>query len=275
MVLACRSVPRGEALAASLRAAAAAEGRPEPHLEVMELDVASLASVRSFAAAWAATGRPLHVLVCNAGIFSMGAPRSQTGDGFEAHIGTNHLGHFLLTVLLMPALRQGAEELGRPARVVNVTSRMHLMGRLRREDPHVTQGYNSVAAYAQSKLAQVSSAGELGRRGGGAVRAVAVHPGEVTTDVVRSLPSVVRKLYGIVMGAILLVPPEGARSSVYAATSPDLDEPRLADVAYFDSNCAPGACAREARDPEAAAWLWRWSAETVGLGAADDLPPGP
>lgn len=271
VVLACRSVQRGEALQRSIVSDAAAAGQADPHVEVMELDLSSLASIRKFAKEWAATGRPLNILVNNAGIFAMSAPRCETPDGFEMHMGTNHLGHFLLTLLLMPSLRAGAAALGRPSRVVNVSSRLQLMGRLRRDDPNITTGYNSLAAYAQSKLAQVAFASELTRRGGGDVIAVAVHPGEVATGVVRSLPGPIQTLYNVVMGAILLTPAQGARSSVYCATSPDLDTPKQRGVIYYDSNCTPGASNPETKDPETCAWLWKWSAEAVKLAPKDDL----
>ena len=273
VVLACRSQQRGEALKASILADAASAGQANPRVEVMELDLSSLASVRNFAKAWVATGRPINILVNNAGIFSMSAPRSETTDGFESHIGTNHLGHFLLTMLLLPWLRKGAIELGRPSRVVNVSSRLHLMGYIRREDPNITSGYNSLAAYAQSKLANVSFAAELSRRSGGDVISVAVHPGEVATGVVRSLPGPIQTLYNVVMGTILLTPAQGARSSVYCATSPDLDKPKSRGIHYYyDSNCAPVAAHKEATDPEVCAWLWKWSAEAVKLEPRDDLP---
>lgn len=83
---------------------------PVAALQVMQLDLSSLQSVRQFAASFRARGLPLHVLVNNAGIFAMSAARQATPDGFEAHLGTNHLGHFLLTLLLLPALRQGATQ---------------------------------------------------------------------------------------------------------------------------------------------------------------------
>lgn len=278
MVLACRSIQRGQALQRAIEADAKASGRADPSIEVMELDLSSLTSVRKFAAAWTAEkqNRPLHILINNAGIFSMSAPRCETEDGFESHMGTNHLGHFLLTLLLMPALHAGAKNLKRPARVVNVSSRLNLMGKLHRDNPNLTTGYSSVVAYAQSKLAQVSFAAELSRRSNGNVIAVAVHPGEVATDVVRSLPAFIQKLYSIIMGAILLTPAQGARSSVYCATSPELDvKAALKNIFYYDSNCAPGTAAKDAYDREACAWLWKWSVEAVKLDPKDDLVASP
>jgi len=273
VILACRSISRGEALREEILNEAEQAGRPPPNVDVMELDVSSLASVRRFGVAWSRRGLPLNVLINNAGIFSMSAPRGETADGFESHMGTNHLGHFLLTLLLIPSLRAGAAACRRPSRVVCVSSRLHLMGHFNREDPHLTQGYNSLAGYAQSKLANVVFAAELSRRAGGDILGVALHPGEVTTDVVRSLPGPMQRLYKFVMGFILLKPSEGARCSVYCATSPDLEKPKLAGVTYFDSNCAPGNTCAEGKDPEAATWVWNWSAKEVGLGSEENFLP--
>ncbi|KAL4424097.1 hypothetical protein ABPG75_001398 [Micractinium tetrahymenae] len=275
VILACRSISRGEALKQQLEAEAQGAGQPQPQLEVMQLDLSSMQSVRQFAAAFRARGLPLHVLVNNAGIFTIAAARETTPDGFEAHLGTNHLGHFLLTLLLLPALQQGAQQRGRPARVVNVSSKLHYMGSLRQHDINLQgQGvYSSLAAYAQSKLAQVLFAGELQRRGGGQIISVSLHPGEVLTDVVRSLPGPMQKAYRLLLQTILLTPQQGARCSVYCATSPDLEKEKLRGSFYFDSNCAPVAPSREAQDARLAAWLWQWSATAVGLQPADDLPP--
>ena len=95
--------------------------------------------------------------------------------------------------------------------MVNVSSKLHYMGSIHRGDINLQRGYSSLAAYAQSKLAQVLFAGELTRRGGGVV-AVAVHPGEVLTDVVRSLPGPLRRAYRLLLATLLLTPAEGARA---------------------------------------------------------------
>ncbi|PRW61076.1 short-chain dehydrogenase reductase SDR [Chlorella sorokiniana] len=273
VVLACRSIPKGEALKKELEEQAAAGGQPAPKLEVQELDLSSLQSVRQFAQAWRSSRRPLHVLVNNAGIFAMSAARETTRDGFEAHLGTNHLAHFLLTLLLLPSLRLAAEQTGRPGRVVHVSSKIHFMGSIHRDDLNLERSYNSLAAYGQSKLAQVLFAWELQRRTGGKVVSVALHPGEVMTDVVRSLPGPLQRAYRLLLQAILLTPQQGARCSMYCATSPDLDKPKMQGCYYLDSNCAPIPPSREAQDAQLAAWLWQWSATAVGLQPADNLPP--
>jgi NAD(P)-dependent dehydrogenase (short-subunit alcohol dehydrogenase family) len=280
VVLACRDTAKGEALAASLTADAAAAGAKPPSLLVRRLDVADLASVRQFAASWTAAEqqqpRPLHALVCNAGVFAMGdATRRETGDGIEAHAATNHLGHFLLTLLLLPALRAAGAP-GSPARVVHVASKLHefAAGEDLASDPLCRRAYTPLAAYARSKLAQVVFAAELGRRLGGeraVVAVTAVHPGEVATDVVRSLPPLIRRLYAATMTLVLLTPAQGARSSVWAATTPAAGgDPTLC---YSGPECVRARPSKDALDPALGRWLWGWSAARVGLPAGCDLAP--
>ncbi len=211
VVLACRNRAKGEQLAAELvRRGKATADWGGPRVQV--LDVSSLASVRMFASEWSKSVKlPVHVLINNAGIFGMSAPREETCDGFESHLGTNHLGHFLLTDLMLPWLKKARQETGLPARVVNVSSKLHRMGRIHRDDPHLVEwgSFNSLAAYAQSKLAQVMFAKECSRRYDGVVRCVSVHPGEVLTDVVRSLPGAMQRMYKLVMRLFLLTAAQG------------------------------------------------------------------
>ncbi|RMZ55112.1 hypothetical protein APUTEX25_005390, partial [Auxenochlorella protothecoides] len=237
----------GEELKKELEGAAAAEGRAVPNLEVMELDVSSLASVRKFGEAWESLGRPLHVLVNNAGIFSMSAPYKLTSEGFESHLATNYLGHFLLTMLLLPALKRGCTQRGAPSRVVHVSSKLHYMG-------------------------SVLFSTELDARAGPSVRSVAVHPGEVLTNVIHTLPGPVRWLYARLLAGVLLTPRQGARSTVHAATSPRV----LAEEAaapYLHSDCAPVPPSPAARDAELARWAWAWSVDAAGLASDRDLAP--
>jgi len=219
VVLACRNRAKGEQLAAELVRGGQATGEGDlgdlgdlGGAMVQVLDVSSLASVRAFANDWSESVKlPVHVLINNAGIFGMSAPREETCDGFESHVGTNHLGHFLLTELMLPWLKKARQETGFPARVVNVSSKLHRMGRIHRDDPHLVEvgSFNSLAAYAQSKLAQVMFAKECSRRYDGVVRCVSVHPGEVLTDVVRSLPGAMQRMYKLVMRLFLLTAAQG------------------------------------------------------------------
>ncbi|EFJ41801.1 hypothetical protein VOLCADRAFT_119590 [Volvox carteri f. nagariensis] len=293
VVLACRSKQRGEDLCKALKAAAKLAGRPQPDVEVRILDLASLESVRKFAADWEAEKRPLHILINNAGVFTIGAPRSETKDGFELHMGSNHLGHFLLTLLLLPSLRRGVAELKAAAaaaaaataadggaataaataaaaasrcRIVCVSSSYHALARegISVADPHLTRrgAYNSDLGYAQSKLANPWLAPGV----------FAVHPGLVCTAVARDLPWWMRVTYYAVMGRLLLNCMQGARASIYCAASPAAIAEATPTCGYLNSNCRAVNPAPAATDDAAALWLWRWSAQQVGLDPSLDLP---
>jgi NAD(P)-dependent dehydrogenase (short-subunit alcohol dehydrogenase family) len=199
----------------------------------------------------------------------MACPEARTRDGFELQFGTNHLGHFLLTNLLVPALLRGAA-----ARIVSVSSRGHQQSPVRFDDlAFEREPYDKWAAYGQSKTANVLFAVELERRlGGRGVHANAVHPGVIPTDLARHMVPEdfehVRRRSG---GAMTLKTVEaGAATSVYAATAPELAGRGglyLEDCHVAGVNDDPEA--REgvrsyALDPAAAARLWTVSEELVG-----------
>lgn len=272
VILACRHVQRGEELKARITEMNRRLGHPPPEMEVWLLDLASLQSVREFAAKWEQQQRDLHILINNAGIFSMGAPREETEDGFESHIGANHLGHFLLTLMMVPSLLRGATvspTFG--ARVVHVSSANHMMASagMRTSDPHfrLPKSYDVAMAYAQSKLAQILFTKEMRRRLGpeSKIQVFAVHPGMVLTNVARTLPQYVQRLYRLLMGLILLTPAQGARASIYAATSPEAPLEGWKSFGYLDANCKPIATSPAGEDMMQARWLWQWSAEQVQL----------
>lgn len=172
VVMACRSPERGRAALEALQARV-----PGASVEVAVLDLASLASVRRFAAEFAGRRRELHGLVNNAGI--MAIPRAKTEDGFEMQLGTNHLGHFALTGLLLPLL------LAAPgSRIVNVSSAAHRIGRMHWDDLTGERHYEPWSRYGQSKLANLLFTYELARRleaAGASTRALACHPGYAAT----------------------------------------------------------------------------------------------
>jgi len=152
---------------------------PAASLEMQSLDLASLDSVGQFAGTVTASHPVIDILVNNAGV--MAPPRRETADGFELQFGTNHLGHFVLTALLMPALLRSNS-----GRVVTVTSTgRHTGGRLNVEDPHYTKDYQPWTSYGQSKMANLHFAVELNRRlqdAGVAVASLVAHPGFSNTD---------------------------------------------------------------------------------------------
>ena len=288
VILACRTVKRGQALVEQWTRDSE-PGAPPLDCEVMHLDLDSLASVRAFADAFLATGRPLHCLLNNAGVFDMSGAYKKTEDGHEQHYGTNYLAPALLSLQLMPALRKaGEEDPAAPARVVFVCSKLHeFCDGLALEDlAFDRRRYGARAAYAQSKLAELLFARALEKRLRGIgtssvhqnddgtkrperttnARCLVVHPGNIVTGVVRTLPWFVQVAYRIIMGSILLTPAEGARASLFAATRAEATrEDTLAP--YFPSECVARAPSRSALDDDAAEALWARTLATFGMEA--------
>ena len=197
VVLAVRDAAKGERVAATIIGDAT----------VRVLDLENLASVRAFAAAW--TG-DIDILINNAGI--MLVPQGRTADGFERQIGTNHLGHFALTNLLLPHITD---------RIVTVSSNAHARGHLSLDDLNwQTRPYRTSQAYSDSKLANLLFTFELQRRlsaSGSSVRAVAVHPGMVRTNLFGHRP-VLAAMIGFVGHLVMQDPEHGARTTLFAAT---------------------------------------------------------
>jgi NAD(P)-dependent dehydrogenase (short-subunit alcohol dehydrogenase family) len=238
--VASRSAAKGEAAVAAIKAASGSGA-----VFWLPLDLADLESVRSCAAAFLAREEPLHVLVNNAGIAGR---RGLTRQGFELTFGVNHLGHFALTAALLDRLTASA-----PARVVTVASDAHYsargvdFGALRRP----ARGVTGLREYAVSKLCNVLFSQELARRTAGTgVTTYALHPGVVASDMWRRVPWPVRPL----ITRRLLSVNEGAVTSLYCATSPDVAE---ASGRFYDA-CAERP-ASSAATPELAAELWKHS----------------
>ena len=262
VVLTARDLHKGEAVAASIRSSTGNDA-----VGVASLELASSADIRRFAEDFLGRRDHLDLLVNNAGV--MACPRSTTADGFEMQFGTNHLGHFLMTGLLAPALIAGG-----PARVVSLSSRGHFRSPVRFDDPWFEHDeYDKWAAYGQSKTANVLFAVELDRRlGARGVRAFAVHPGVILTDLARHLEAAdFEDLQSRSSGGRmrLKTTEAGAATSVYAATAPELDgrgglyleDCRVAEV---DDQSPDGGVRSYAVDPEAARRLWAMSEELVG-----------
>ncbi|MFF4423771.1 oxidoreductase [Streptomyces sp. NPDC001549] len=222
VVLACRSAARGRAALIRLRAEV-----PGAQAEFMPLDLADLSSVREFAAGYGQRHASLDLLINNAGVMAL--PYGRTADGFETQIGVNHLGHFALTGLLLPRLRAAAPG----ARIVNVSSGFHVLGRIGPDDadladPGGEHGYRRWIAYGRSKTANLLFTHELSRRftaAGSPVTAVAAHPGYASSN----LHSGASKLEGptlnsrvAAIGNAVLAQPtaSGALPTLYAATAP-------------------------------------------------------
>jgi NAD(P)-dependent dehydrogenase (short-subunit alcohol dehydrogenase family) len=213
VLLGVRSKAKGDAALARLRQEA-----PGASAEVVELDMASLASIRSFAEGFA---RPLDLLINNAGVMAL-PKRETTVDGFERQFGTNHLGHFALTGLLLPKLLETSFP-----RVVTVSSLAHRNGKIAFDDLQGEKSYVPWTAYNQSKLANLMFALELDRRAraaGGRLRSIPVHPGVSRTSIVENGPGQkgLKMLVLKVMAPIITQDDAaGALPTLYAATSPE------------------------------------------------------
>ena len=250
------------------------------HVEVSQLDLLDPVSIDAFAARWLGSGRPLHVLINNAGLL---APPERAVDarGYEAQFATNHLGHFQLTLALLPALRAA-----QGARVVNVSSGAQRFGEIRWDDPHWTTGYQPRAAYAQSKLANVLFTVELDRRwAGDGIRGYSLHPGVVVGTVLNSSSGKdALKAMGLIDDAGQPIidpargkktPPQGASTIVFAAASPllaqiggvylkDNDVSRIDDEPrQLTAESIPAEVRSQSLDPQSARRLWELSEQML------------
>lgn len=256
VILVARDRGRGEAALAEVRAAA----RPGAEPSLLLCDFGSQASIRGLAAAFLATGKPLHVLVNNAG--AIHGARALTADGLEATFAVNHLGYFLLTELLLDVVKTSAEP-GRSARIVNVASEAHRRGTLRWDDLQSARGYTQLGAYGASKLANIAFTAELARRlAGTGVTANSLHPGVVATGFGDSGSVFLR--YAVKLARPLLITAEeGARTTIHLASSPEVEG---VTGKYF-KKCREARPSREASDPEVARRLWEESEKLVAAAA--------
>jgi NAD(P)-dependent dehydrogenase (short-subunit alcohol dehydrogenase family) len=257
VIMAVRNREKGERAASEVRAQV-----PEAALELRELDLSDLASVRAFAEHHQG---PLHLLVNNAGI--MAPPRRETKDGFESQFGTNHLGHFALTGLLLPRLLEAPE-----ARVVTQSSGAHHIGRINFDNLQGERRYINWLAYGQSKLANLMFALELQRRASAAgreLRSMAAHPGYARTNLQFASPAWYEQLVMRITNPLLGQSADmGALPTLYAATVPDV--PGGAFVGpdgFMEQRGYPKLVkgAGRAYDEDTARRLWEVSEELTGV----------
>jgi len=271
VILACRDQTRGEDALARMDA-----DSPSTHTELAIFDLASLASVREFAKKELARRRPIHILINNAGVMTP-PKRLQTADGFELQFGTNVLGHFALTALLMPALELAATESTDRPRVVTIASIAHKRGELNFDDLQSTKSYGPMRAYQQSKLANVMFALELNRRlraGNSRVMSVAAHPGVAETNLFKAgdysrIEKRGRNLVGRVIGVVLNTDAEGALPTLYAATALGVEDAGYYGPQGFQEmrgdDVGPAKIAPQALDTTAAARLWGSCEKLTGI----------
>jgi NAD(P)-dependent dehydrogenase (short-subunit alcohol dehydrogenase family) len=270
VVLACRDHQRGEDALARLHA-----DSPGTHVELAILDLASLSSVRDFAKKELAQHRPLHILINNAGV--MAPPRRlQTADGFELQFGTNVLGHFALTALMISALEHAAAESDQKSRIVTIASIAHKRGRLNFDDLQSTKIYSPLKAYQQSKLANLVLAFELDRRlraANSRVMSVAAHPGVANTNLFQvgdhsPFEKAVRNLFGHAIGIFLNSDSEGALPTLYAATAPGAEDGGYYGPQGFQEmrgdEVDRAIVAPQARDASTATRLWQICEDLTG-----------
>jgi len=247
VVLAVRDAAKGEAAAAGL------SGEPE----VRALDLADLASVRAFAEG---LDRNIDVLVNNAGV--MATPHRTTADGFELQLGTNHLGHFALTGLLLPRIQD---------RVVTIASGAHRIGKINFGDLQSERSYRRWLAYGQSKLANLLFMYEFQRRldaAGSPLRSVAAHPGYAATNLQSHTESIQDRVMAVSNRIFAQSDEQGAWPTLYAATTPDLPGGSYVGPGGFleqRGNPKLVGSSAAARDEDTARRLWDVSEELTGV----------
>jgi NAD(P)-dependent dehydrogenase (short-subunit alcohol dehydrogenase family) len=264
VVLACRDQAKGRAAEEQIRAR-----HPRAATSLMALDLSSLADIRRFAEALRAAQPRLDVLMNNAGVMAL--PQRQTADGFEMQFGTNHLGHFALTGLLLDRLMATGG-----ARIVTVSSGAHRMGRIRFDDPNWRQGYRKWPAYGQSKLANLLFAYELQRRlaaAGADTISVAAHPGYAATNLQAAGPRMLgsSRLERIMeLGNSLFAQSAamGTLPQLYAAVAPAVRGGEYygpSGIGELWGHPRAVSSSGRSRDVEAARRLWTLSEQLTGV----------
>ena len=258
VVMACRNNEKAEAARSELLSAG---GSGE--LQVRQLDLSSLQSVRQFSHDLLDVGAPIDVLMNNAGVMAVDAGR--TVDGFEIQFGTNHLGHFALTGLLLPLI--GGVDGGR---IVTVSSIAHRSGQVHLDDPHCDRRrYNRWGAYFQSKLANIHFGLELDRRlraGGSAVRSVLAHPGTARTELGKNGTSATNVVMRRFTPVLVRTGVQGCESQLRAAVDPSLAGGEMIGPRWMAFG-APvlETPSRRGRDLDAARKLWEYSERATGI----------
>ncbi|XP_071689926.1 short-chain dehydrogenase TIC 32, chloroplastic-like isoform X2 [Rutidosis leptorrhynchoides] len=234
---------------------------PTAKVDVMELDLSSLASVKSFAANFISSGLPLNILINNAGV--MAPPFTLSKDNIELQFATNHLGHFLLTQLLLETMKNTSHEQKREGRIVNVSSEGHKFAYkgIYYDQLNDESSYNALYAYGQSKLANILHAKELTKHlkeNGVNITANALHPGSIATNLLR-YHNIIDGVVDWVGKYFLKSIPQGAATTCYMALHPQVNG--VSGEYFMDSNIAqPNSYAKDAKSAKE---LWDISLNMV------------
>ncbi|XP_026035491.1 retinol dehydrogenase 12 [Astatotilapia calliptera] len=249
IIMACRDLERAEEARTDIL-----EDTGNENVVIRKLDLSDTKSIRAFAEVVINEEKQVNILINNAGI--MMCPYSKTVDGFEMQLGVNHLGHVLLTYLLLDLIKRSA-----PARIVVVASVAHTWTGLRLDDINSEKSYDAMKAYGQSKLANVLFAGSLAKRlQGTGVSVFSLHPGVVQSDLWRHQHQCIQvavKIFKVFTKTTV----EGAQTTIYCAAEPGLES---LSGGYF-SDCAPARCSRTASDDDLAQKLWEVSCNMLGI----------
>lgn len=245
VIIACRDTEKGNQAAEDIK-----EKVPEANIFVNHLDLGSFASVRKFSEEILKREPYIHILINNAGV--AGCPKSQTEDGFEMQFGVNHLGHFLLTTLLLDRIKASA-----PARIINLSSLAHILGKFDFNDLNLDRRYNPLLAYCRSKLANVLFTRELAKKlQGTGVTTYCLHPGAVHTELGRHLGSSISRfsgyIYNICSRIFFLSVHKGAQTSIFCAVEESLEN----ESGCYYSDCSKVHPSARARDDKMAKKLW-------------------
>ena len=236
---------------------------PNAEIIVKHLDLSSLQSVRTFAYEVVNEVPYIDILINNAGVAM--CPQMKTSDGFEMQFGTNHLGHFLLTLLLIDHLKRSPGN--DPSRIINLSSLGHIMGHMNFDDLNMTSNYTPFGAYAQSKLANVLFTRELSKRlKDTSVKVYAVHPGIINTELMRHLTGILAFTVNLAKNVFLINSTLGTQTTLYCS----LEESLSNETGYYYADCKrvpENSLIRNARDDVSAKRLWDISCKLTQINA--------
>lgn len=254
VVMMCRQTDTGQAALDDIQKKTGSD-----KLHLIQVNLASFDEIRAAAKTFLDRFDRLDVLINNAAVVP--SKRELTQDGIEKQFGVNHLAPFLLTLLLIDRLKQST-----PSRIVNVSSTLHHSATIDFDDLQAERSYGALRVYGQSKLANVLFTYELARRlEGTGVTVNAVHPGGVRTQLGRHAPIWLKPLL-LLASALMIGPEKGAKTSLYVATAPELED--TTGKYFAKSRVAPSS--KESHDEAVAKRLWEISAELTGV----DYPSG-